>query len=405
MSAIPGRTLKVAATPYVPVPERCLTEKLPKVLLTDVSLRALTAPARGQVTLWDKISPLGIRVSSGGAKTFIVMVGSGRRQTIGKAGVLTLAEARTEAKRVLAEKTLGLTVKPAAPTINFDTAVALFVEENYRGKKPRTKTEAKRLLQSHFVPAFRKKSLSAITDRDISDQLAKLAHVPSEQLHAFRAIRTMLRWCTKPPRRYIAHSPLEGYGEPSQDRKGTRILTDAELVKVWRACGGLFGSMVRLLILWGTRNGETGRLQRTWIEDGVLTIPGQFTKNGRAHAIPVLEMSRTILKEQPTKGAYFFPDRWEGESHFNDGSWGKFKKALDKASGVKGWQLRDLRRTFRSNMAKLRVPREICELLLNHVTGANKSDLDEIYDKYDYLDEKREALGKWEAYLSDLLAR
>ena len=96
MSVIPSGTLKVAATPYVPVPERCLTEKLQKVLLTDVSLRALNAPAHGQITVWDKISPLGVRVSSGGTKTFIVLVGSGRRQTIGKAGVLTLSEARSD---------------------------------------------------------------------------------------------------------------------------------------------------------------------------------------------------------------------------------------------------------------------------------------------------------------------
>jgi len=405
MSVIPSGTLKVTATPYVPVPERCLTEKLQKVLLTDVSLRALNAPAHGQITVWDKISPLGVRVSSGGTKTFIVMVGSGRRQTIGKAGVLTLSEARSVAKRVLAEKTLGLTSRPAASTVSFDTAVVLFVEENYKGKKPRSNSETKRLLETHFVPAFRKKSLSEITDRDISDRLAKLTQVPSEQLHAFRAIRTMLRWCTKPPRRYLTHSPLEGYGEPSKDRKGTRILSDVELVKVWQACRGLFGSMVRLLILWGTRNGETGRLQRAWTDDGVLTIPGAFTKNGRAHAIPLLPMAKTILDAQPKKGPYFFSDRWEGETHFSDGSWGKFKKALDKASGVYSWQLRDLRRTFRSNMAKLRVPREIFELLLNHVTGANKNDLDEIYDKYDYLDEKCEALAKWEARLSELLAR
>lgn len=91
------------------------------------------------------------------------------------------------------------------------------------------------------------------------------------------------------------------------------------------------------------------------------------------------------------------------EAHFNDGSWGKLKAEIDKASGVRDWQIRDLRRTFRSNMAKLRVPREIAEVLLNHVTGANKSDLDEIYDRYDYLDEKREALAKWENRLTILL--
>ena len=76
--------MKAAATTTLPVPERCLAERPSKVVLTDVSVRALKAPAFGQMTVWDKISPLGIRISSGGAKTFIVMVGSGRQQTIGK---------------------------------------------------------------------------------------------------------------------------------------------------------------------------------------------------------------------------------------------------------------------------------------------------------------------------------
>ena len=69
---------------------------------------------------------------------------------------------------------------------------------------------------------------------------------------------------------------------------------------------------------------------------------------------------------------------------------------------MKEWQLRDLRRTFRSNLSKLRVSREVCEIQLNHVTGANKSDLDEIYDRYDYIEEKKEALMKWESRLSEL---
>lgn len=343
-----------------------------KVALTDLSVRAMKAPARGQKTVWDKSSPIGVRASVGGSKSFVVMVGSGQRKVIGRVGTLSLAEARAEAKRILAEKTLGLTKKPSA--INFETAVAHFLEDNYKNSRGRrTKSEAKRLLEKHFVPAFRKRPLSDITDRDIGVQLAKLGKTPSTQLHAFRTLRAMLRWCTRPPRRYIPHSPLEGYEAPGQDKKRARVLTDTELVKVWNAAQGQHGAMIRLLILWGTRSGETARLQRGWIEEGVVTIPGQFTKNGRAHAIPLLPMARAILTEQTTNSAYFFPGRLLSEAHFNDGSWGKLKAEIDKASGVRDWQIRDLRRTFRSNMAKLRVPREIAEVLLNHVTGANKN--------------------------------
>ncbi|MGO9005527.1 MAG: tyrosine-type recombinase/integrase [Beijerinckiaceae bacterium] len=371
-----------------------------KVALTDVTVRALKAPERSQITYWDKRSPLGVRTSAAGTKTYIVMTGSGQRRTIGSTTVLTLAEARAEAKRILAEKTLGIGAKPSG--VKFETAAAAFLEQNYRHRKPRTASEAKRLITAHFLPAFRTKSLARITDRDIAAQLAKLASTPSEQLHAFRALRAMLKWCTRPPRRYIAHSPLEGYAPPGQDRKGTRVLTDVELAAIWRVCEGQYGAMVRLLILWGTRNGETGRLKRAWLDDGIITIPGQVTKNGRAHAIPLHPMAHAILQAQPRRGPYYFPGNCGDDTHFNDGSWGKYKQEIEKRSGVTGWQLRDIRRTFRSNMARLGVPREVAEALLNHVTGAGRNDLDEIYNRYDFLSEKHAALAKWEAHLATI---
>lgn len=101
----------------------------------------------------------------------------------------------------------------------------------------------------------------------------------------------------------------------------------------------------------------------------------------------------THCYEREKDWQYYFPGRLIG-GHFKDGSWGKFKKELDKRCGVTGWQLRDIRRTFRSTLARLKVPREIAEILLNHVTGGGKTDLDEICDRYEYLKEKREALTK-----------
>jgi hypothetical protein len=373
-----------------------------RIPLTDAGVRALRAPDTGQKTVWDTNSPLGVRLSQGGSKSYVVFLGRAQRHTIGRVGIIKLADAREEAKRLLAEKTLGLIPKPSE--ITFGEALPLYLEDHYQGKRPRTKKEARRLLEKHFLPAFRRKNLSQLTDRDIGKELDNLSDRPSEKLHAFRMLRTFLKWCTRPPRRYIPHSPLEGYEAPGRDKKGTRILSDPEIVAVWRACSGAFGDMVRLLILWGTRNGETARTQRTWVEDGVLAIPGEVTKNHRAHAIPLEPMAREILSRQLSNSAYYFPGRVH-DSHFSDGAWGKKKRELDKASSVKGWKLRDLRRTFRSNMSRLKVPRHICETLLNHVTGAGKNELDEIYDRYDFLEEKRDALAKWEARLTELLAR
>lgn len=96
--------------PRLAVPRRCL--KVPsKVSLTDAGVRALKAPSTGQITVWDTQSPLGVRISQGGTKTFVVMIDSGRRHTIGKVNVVKLTEAREEARRLIAAKTLNILSK------------------------------------------------------------------------------------------------------------------------------------------------------------------------------------------------------------------------------------------------------------------------------------------------------
>jgi hypothetical protein len=75
--------------------------------LTDISISAIKPPSSGQVVYRDAGSPLQLRVSAGGSKTFYVVVGQGRRHTIGRFGEVTLAHARDVARRIKAEKTLG----------------------------------------------------------------------------------------------------------------------------------------------------------------------------------------------------------------------------------------------------------------------------------------------------------
>ena len=365
-----------------------------RLALTDASVRALK-PTDKQTKVWDtKTRGFGIRIN-GHTKTWVVMYGAKRTlKTLGRYPDVSLAAARQLALGYLATKP-EVVVSP-----KFEAAAKTFIEEHYADKSPRWKLQVARLM-GHFAE-FNTLSLADITDRQVSEELAKLDETPSEKLHAFRVIRTFFRWCVKPPRRYLTRSPLEGYEPPGKDRKGTRTLSDSELVKVWNASTDRFGILIKLIILWGTRGGETGRLQRPWLQNDVLTIPGEYTKNGRAHAIPVLPMARGLLESLPDEGIYYFPGVRPG-THLKDGSWGKLKQQLDQRTGInEPWQVRDLRRTFRSNMAKLRVSREVAEKLVNHVSEETNV-LDVIYNQYDFLDEKREALAKYEAYIGNLL--
>lgn len=192
---------------------------------------------------------------------------------------------------------------------------------------------------------------------------------------------------------------MDGYAPPGSDRKGTRMLSDDELRAVWNASGTGSRLVLRLMILWGTRNEETCVLMRSWRRGDALTIPGAHTKNGRDHGIPVLPLADAVLDARPVSGSFYFPGRHSSDKPISAGSLNRIKHEVQQETGTHGWSLRDIRRTFRSNMARLGVSREVCEVLINHAPPV----LDEIYDRYDRLPEKRAALATYEAFLIDLL--
>jgi Arm DNA-binding domain/Phage integrase family len=360
-----------------------------------MSVRTLK-PSQGYVTYWDDTTPsFGIRVGMK-SKTWTIMRGRNReRVSIGRYPDISLAEARAEAKRLLS------TIPDARSTPKtFAEAREEFLEQNYRESKSRHKHIVTLILRKHFK-SIEHTQLVEVIDDDIRRALDKLKSTPSAQLHVYRAVRTFLTWCMRPPRRYVPRSPMEGYEPPGRDRRGTRVLTDDELVAVWNASKTGSKAIFRLLILWGTRNGETCCIERKWANEGVLTIPGDSTKNGRDHGIPILPLAQSVLDERPHAGHYYFQGRHSNNEHLTSGALNKMRAEIQTETATKDWQARDIRRTFRSNLARLKVPRDVCEVLINHAPPV----LDEIYDRYDRLDEKREALAKYEAFMVGLLAR
>jgi hypothetical protein len=366
---------------------------MPNLHLTELSVRALRG-SESYATYWDTATPgFGLRVGKR-SKTWTVMRGRSReRVTIGRYPDLPLSKARTEAKRFLSTEPEAKVV-----TIPFTKARDEFLEDNYRFSKGRTKYVVTGVLKRHFknLGTF---TLAEIEDAHVQGCLDKLADRPSAQLHAYRYLRTFFRWCVRPPRRYLKHSPMEGYEPPGQDRKGTRVLSDKELKAVWEASNCPRTVIFRLMVLWGTRNSETCLLEREWTSQGVITIPGASTKNGRDHSVPLLPLAESVLTQALGNNQFYFAGR-EGHGHLTAAALPKLKRQVMEASGTSRWQIRDLRRTFRSNMARLKVPREVCEVLINHAPSV----LDEIYDRYDRLPEKREALAKYEAFVQSLIA-
>src|SRR5476651_631478 len=133
---------------------------MPKTALTEITLRSLKPPASGQIEVWDIMPCFGVRISQGGTKSFIVLLGStGHRHTIGRYPIISLQDARSEARRLLAERTLG---QHRSRSITFERALPLFIAAQYQGKRERSKKETERLLRRHFLPKFRSDRLSNI---------------------------------------------------------------------------------------------------------------------------------------------------------------------------------------------------------------------------------------------------
>ena len=168
-----------------------------------------------------------------------------------------------------------------------------------------------------------------------------------------------------------------------------------------------FHRIAALLVLTGQRKNEIAHLEWDWIEGDLVTLPSWLTKNKRTHTFPIGLEAKDILAGLPRfEGVPFvFPAERQRSAHttvFN--GWAKPKQRFDKECGISGWRLQDLRRTVSTYMAELHVPQLHVEKLLNHVSGGTQSPIAQVYNRYSYLEEMREAVLKWEAYLGTLLA-
>jgi integrase len=366
-------------------------------VFSDVGLRAIPAPESGQQSYWDDTLPsFRIRVSQGGSKTF-VLKRQNRFITIGRFPLLSLSKARQEAKRLLAEFTLGR-IRPQSLT--YKEAVALYLEDKAKSRRSRTIRDYVRLLGRVSYG-----QLSDITHDSVTKALKPIT-APSEYNHLVVALRIFFNWCIK--RRYITHNPTSGISTHATTSR-SRILADHEIIAIWKATEEpkIFHSIVRLLLLTGQRCGEVATLQTSWISsNNTITIPSSVSKNNRQHEIPIGALSATILashaENQITrqKNSLLFPNVRDGSKPFC--GWSKSKAALDKISGVENWTLHDLRRTYRSNLGRLGVMPWLAERMVNHVPSRSAMDL--VYDRHTYLPEMREAVEKYEKWLTGLVA-
>jgi integrase len=214
-----------------------------------------------------------------------------------------------------------------------------------------------------------------------------------------------MRWAER--RRYLDRPLTDRIDVPKKGSSRKRILSDHELRAIWRACDSddHFSRIIRLCILTGQRRSEIAHLERDMIRGDTIAFPANLigNKNSQEHVFPIGPMAQAILAELPTEGR-LFPARktWRGVGTVYN-AWNKDKPKLDARSGVTGWVIHDLRRTFSSNWARLEIPIEVTEKYINHISG-KQSGVQGIYNRHSYSDQMKRACAQWERFLSELVA-
>jgi integrase len=220
-------------------------------------------------------------------------------------------------------------------------------------------------------------------------------------LHA--ALSTCFGWALR--HRRVDVNPCAGVFRPRAPAARDRVLTNAEIVKLWNATAavnGAFGAVLKLLLLTGCRLNEIAGLRWEEIgEDGAeIRLPGARTKNHRPHIVPLAPLARDVIASVPRIDGCAFVFSTNGRTPIS--GWSKTKARLDAEMGIAPWRIHDLRRTCVTHMAELGVRPDVIEAAVNHVSGS-RAGVAGVYNRSELMPERRTALRRWAAHVAGLV--
>ena len=395
-----------------------------RVALTDLSIQKLRAPATGQIEVFDAKAPgLSVRVGSSGAKSFFLTfrVKGDRRRRRGKLGrypdmSLSSARAQRIEKLAIANRGTDPFVSPGprdASAAKFDACVERFIAQ-YVLPTSKTPENPIRILRNEFVAAWGDRDVRRITKADVVKLLQAIRErgAPVAANRALARIRKLFNWLiTQDAHALLEVSPCTGVKSLVKERSRERVLTDAELGRLWLAADALgypYGAYFKLLAILGQRRTEIASMR--WADiDGILghaalwRIPSRTTKNGEPHVLPLPRAVVDILRACPRimESPFVFPSAHHAGKHLS--GFTKWKTKLDGQAHLSDWTPHDLRRTQASVAPALGISEIVLEQIHNHkLPKGQVSDSARVYMRYRYVDEMRRALDTYAAHIAKM---
>jgi integrase len=373
--------------------------------------------------LWDtELRGLGCYVSPNGLVSWIVQkwiggkAGKSIRIKFGNYPSMPLDKARNRALIDLASIANGEAIPNykkdklvrQQELINLTTLSDAFIRyhaQRTASKDDRYWKEVKRLFERRIEPILGHNTpILNITKADIRNALSTLDSVPATKKFIFDFMRPFFKNLVDAE--IIAVNPMADMKPPATSKERDRVLTDQEVIQIWRASEAMgfpFGKFFQLLLLTAQRRTELAGLR--WDEinytEKIITIPSERTKTDSTHIVPLSPQALSILESIPKRFEHVFCSDHRNPKRNPISGFSKSKAKLDKLCGVEDFTLHDFRRTAATGMARLRHPPHVIDKVLNHVIS---SKVRRIYLRFEYLDERRVALEDWGAYVARLVS-
>ncbi len=384
--------------------------------LTQANLAKLKLPSDKTEAIYfdDDLAGFGLRVREGGSRNWIVQYKIGpkhRRVTLGSVNLLDPAKARTAAGVMLAKVKTGSdpahdkAIAQATAGDTFEATATAFLARQKKKLRANSYDATERYLNVR-CKALHPLPLSKINRATIAARLNAIGDefgpVSADRCRA--ALSAMFADAIR--QGWEGANPVIGTAKLADEEARDRVLTDAELALIWnKAPEGAYGDILRLLMLTACRRDEIGSLRWSEVDldEALITLPGERTKNKRPHDVPLSADALAILKAIKQRGER---DLVFGEGEGGFSGWSKAKEALDEKLGkaVAHWTLHDLRRTGATRMGDSGVLPHVIEAVINHASG-HKAGVAGTYNRAMYATEKRAALGTLASYIKTAVAK